>query len=64
MATQMQLESFLAGNCMANRPASCEAETIKESTKTKWKAEIVSISGRPEVLSLDFFFSHVHKFRI
>ena len=53
MATQMQLESFLAGNCMANRPGSCEAETIQESTKSKWKAEIVSISGRFKVLSLD-----------
>ena len=31
--------------------ASCEAEAIKESTKTKWKAEIVSVFSK--VLSLD-----------
>ena len=26
--------------------ASCEAEAIKESTKTKWKAEIVSVFSK------------------
>ena len=44
MATQMQLEVILAGNCIASReifvekkpaPESCKAETTKESTQTK-----------------------------
>ena len=34
-------------------PATCEAETIKESIKTKRKAEIVSVSVLSKALSLD-----------
>ena len=36
MATQMQLEVILAGNRIAT--ASCEAETTKESIKTKMES--------------------------
>ena len=36
-------------------PASCEAETIRESIKTKRKAKIVSIPVLSKVLSLDLF---------
>ena len=48
MATQIQLQSFLAGN----RMASCEAETTKKSIKTKLEAEIVSLSMFSKLLKL------------
>ena len=51
MATQMQLEVFWRE--IAWPTVSCEAETIKESIKTKRKAEIGSISGLFKVFSLD-----------
>ena len=51
MATQMQLEVFWRE--IAWPPGSCEAETIKESIKTKRKAEIVSVSVLSNVLNLD-----------
>ena len=44
----MQLESFLAGN----RMVSCEAETTKESIKTKLEAENVSLSVVSKLLKL------------
>ena len=41
MATQMQLKVILAGNRIAT--ASCEAETTKESIKTKIRLQAVSL---------------------
>ena len=52
MATQMQLEFFFWRE-FAWSPATSEAETIKESIKTKRKAEIVSVSVLSKALSLD-----------
>ena len=50
MATQMQLEIFLRD--IAWLTASCEAEAIKESIKTKRKVEIVFMFVLSKVLSL------------
>ena len=52
MPTQMQLEIFF---CRKTEwpTVSYEAETMKESTKITWKAEIVSISVLSKVLSLN-----------
>ena len=50
MATQMQLEIFWRE--IAWLTASCEAEAIKESIKTKRKAEIVFMFVLSKVLSL------------
>ena len=52
VAAQIHFESFLAGN----RMASCEAETTKESIKTKLEAEIVSLSVFSKLLKAFFFF--------
>ena len=51
MLTQMQLEIFCRKTAWPN--ASYEAETIKESAKITWKAEIVSISVLSKVVSLN-----------
>ena len=54
METQMQLEVILAGN--RQPPASCKAETKKESIKTKTKSgncfciEKENVGGRPAKL--------------
>ena len=53
MATQMQLKGFFWWE-IAWPPVSCEAETTKESIKTKQKAEIVSVSMLYKILSLDY----------
>ena len=42
MGTQMQLEIFCPG--IAWPTGSCEAETMKEPIKAKWKGKIASIS--------------------
>ena len=39
--------------------ASCEAETTKESIKTKLEAEIVSLSVFSKLLKAFFFFSNI-----
>ena len=51
MVTQMQLEVIFAE--IAWPPASCKAETTKESIRRKRKAEIVSVSVLSKVLSSD-----------
>ena len=62
MATQMQLEVILAGNCIASReifveksrhPSLVKQRQLKSQYRRKRKAEIVSVSVLSKVLSLD-----------